>query len=78
MWGAGERTEQWTVGQLRAELVGVPDEIPVAIYIAAPTPDGFVTRHPLTGAGYGAGVDATRELLREEFPLLGGPGPSSS
>ncbi len=63
--------EQWTVGKLRAELVGIPDDIPVSVLVAT-TPDGDDLRmYLLTGAGYGQGLDPDDDLFAgTDFPLL--------
>ncbi len=62
--------EQWTVGRLRAELVGLPDDMPVSVLVATSTSGDDLRRYVLTGAGYGPGIDPSDELLAElEFPL---------
>lgn len=63
----------WTVGQLRAELVGVADDTPV--HVLVPTGEHTWVVHPLTGAGYGPGVDPTDPVLAATFPLQAGPAP---
>jgi hypothetical protein len=60
---------QWTVGQLRAELVGLADDTPVAVYVADKVGREFTTRQVLVGAGYGEGVDASQAPLDSEFVL---------
>ncbi|MCL3863016.1 DUF6225 family protein [Actinotalea sp. K2] len=62
---------QWTVGQLRAELIGLPDDTPLAIDICTDAAGMGRTRRPLIGAGYGPGIDPTEEIFTgQEFPLL--------
>lgn len=46
---------QWTVGQLRAELVGIPDDTALAVDVY--TADTVTRRHPITGAGFGPDLD---------------------
>ncbi|WP_438820993.1 DUF6225 family protein [Cellulomonas carbonis] len=47
---------QWTVGQLRAELVGLPDDTPLAVDICLDAHGHSRRRVPLIGAGYGCGL----------------------
>lgn len=64
---------QWTVGQLRAELIGLPDDTPLAIDICTDAAGAGRTRRPLIGAGYGPGIDPAEEIfIGHEFPLLAG------
>ena len=60
---------QWTVGQLRAELVGLSDDIPVAVYVAEKAGGEFTVRQVLVGAGYGEGIYASEAPLDSEFVL---------
>ena len=61
---------QWTVGQLRAELVGLPDDMPVAVDVEHTAGSGEWERYVLTGAGFGAGVDPEDPLFTGgEYPL---------
>ena len=62
--------QQWTVGRLRAELVGLPDDMPISVLVATSASGDDLRRHVLTSAGYGPGIDPSDELLAEvEFPL---------
>ena len=62
---------QWTVGQLRAELVGLPDE--ALLVVDVPTGSDAVRRLPLVGAGYGDGIDPDEGIfVGQEFPLTAG------
>ncbi|WP_250444010.1 DUF6225 family protein [Actinotalea sp. C106] len=65
---------QWTVGQLRAELVGLPDDTPLVIDVVQDGPAGSTrTRLPLIGAGYGQGVDPDDPIFSgQEYPLTAG------
>ena len=64
---------QWTVGQLRAELIGIPDDTPLAIDICTDAAGTRRIRRPLVGAGYGPGIDPTEEIFTgQDFPLLAG------
>jgi len=61
---------QWTVGQLRAELVGLPDDMPVVVYVHDRPGGDVAVRQVLVGAGFGAGVDAGEALFVDgEFAL---------
>jgi hypothetical protein len=63
-----ERPAQWTVGHLRAELVGIPDDVVLAVDV--PTNTGITRRYPITGAGYGEGIDPADPLFTgQEYPL---------
>ncbi|MBX9244639.1 hypothetical protein ICW40_07425 [Actinotalea ferrariae] len=66
---------QWTVGQLRAELVGLPDDTPLVIDIYL-DPTGIARRRvPVVGAGYGPDIDPTDPLFEgQEYPLTAGYG----
>ena len=67
---------QWTVGRLRAELVGLPEDTPLVIDVPIGGPGGVVRRVPLVGAGYGEGIDPDQGLFEgQEFPLIAGPDP---
>ena len=67
---------QWTVGQLRAELIGLPDDTPLAIDICTDATGTDRTRRPLIGAGYGPGIDPTEAIFTgQEFPLVAGNRP---
>lgn len=60
--------QTWTVGQLRAELVGVADTTRVVAYVQ--DTKGAWRLLPLVGAGYGPGVDPTDPVLADTFPLV--------
>ncbi len=61
---------QWTVGQLRAELVGLPDDTPLVIDVPIGDSAG-IRRHLLVGAGYGPDIDPDEGLFGgQEFPLV--------
>jgi hypothetical protein len=64
-----EDPSQWTVGQLRAELVGLPDDVPVFVYVQEHVGLTVTIRQVLTGAGFGPDVDPEDMLLTGEFPL---------
>ena len=65
---------QWTVGQLRAELVGIPDDTPLAVDVH--TADTMTRRHPITGAGFGPALYPDEGIFAgQEFSLLAGPRP---
>lgn len=70
-----ETMNAWTVGQLRAELVGVDDATPVHVLVQVDS-GGWVVRE-LVGAGYGPGVDPTDPVLAGAFPLQTGQGPDA-
>jgi len=60
----------WTVGRLRAELVGVDDDLPVVVFAEAQVYGTFAVRQVLVGAGYGEGIERDQPLLTDhEFPL---------
>ena len=62
-------SSQWTVGQLRAELVGLPDSMPIVVFVAE-RPGGEITiRQVLTGAGFGVGIRIDDVPARDAFPL---------
>ena len=66
----GEPPRQWTVGQLRAELIGLPDHTPLVVDVATGT---TYQRRPVVGAGYGPGIDPDQPLFDgQEFPLVAG------
>ena len=62
---------QWTVGQLRAELVGLPDN--ATLVVDVPTGNGGLRRYPIVAAGYGEGIDPAEGIfVGQEFPLTAG------
>ena len=68
-----EPPKQWTVGQLRAELIGLPDDTPVVVDIAIDVTGSTYERRPVIGAGYGPGIDPTEDIFTgQEFPLVAG------
>ncbi|HEY8721805.1 hypothetical protein [Pengzhenrongella sp.] len=64
-----ESLEPWTVGQLRAELVGLDDSMPVAVYVEDRADPAVLVRQSLVGAGYGPGLDPS-DVPADEFPLV--------
>lgn len=63
--------ERLTAGRLRAELVGVPDDVPVALVVA----DGGGTSRwfDATSAGYGPGVPNDEPAFSSAFPIGAAP-----
>ena len=60
----------WTVGQLRAELVGLPADLPVIVLVQDNAGGTFFSQQVLVGAGYGEGVDRDEpQLVDRAFPL---------
>ena len=57
-----------TVGQLRAELVGVPDDVPVTLAIADGRGTGITRWVDATSAGYGPGVPSDEPAFSSAFP----------
>ena len=71
MSGSPLEPAQWTVGQLRAELIGLPDHTPVVVDVAMDVTGSTYERRPVTGAGYGPGIDPTEGIFTsQEFPLV--------
>ena len=69
----GEPPKQWTVGQLRAELIGLPDDTPLVVDVAIDATGTTYQRRPVVGAGYGPGIDPDQPLFDgQEFPLVAG------
>ena len=66
---AFEDSAQWTVGRLRAELVGLADDVPVFVYVQANVGLTATIRQVLTGAGFGPDADPDDMVLIGEFPL---------
>ena len=66
---AFEDPAQWTVGRLRAKLVGHADDVPVFVYIQANVGLTATIRQVLTGAGFGPDADPDDMALLGEFPL---------
>ena len=66
---AFEDPAQWTVGWLRAELVGLADDVPVFVYVQANIGLTATIRQVLTGAGFGPDADPDDMVLLGEFPL---------
>lgn len=64
---------QWTVGQLRAELVGIPDDTPLAVDVYLDASGTNRRRLPVIGAGHGLGIDPSDPLFDgQEYPLTAG------
>ena len=73
MSGSPLEPAQWTVGQLRAELIGLPDHTPVMVDVAMDVTGSTYERRPVVGAGYGPGIDPTEDIFTgQEFPLVAG------
>ena len=67
------RRVQLTVGELRAELVGLPDDMVLVVDVCQDPHGAGIRRHPLIGAGYGPDVDSADPLFDgQEFPLTAG------
>jgi len=66
---AFEDPVHWTVGRLRAELVGLADDVPVFVYVQANIGLTATIRQVLTGAGFGPDADPDEMVLLGEFPL---------
>lgn len=65
--------KQWTVGQLRAELVGIPDDTPLVVDVCLAPAGKSRRRVPLIAAGYGHGIDPSDPLFDgQEYPLTAG------
>lgn len=67
--------EAWTVGQLRAALQGLPDDLPVIVDVAEDPGGDTVDEQVVINAGFGHGIaaDGTEFVSREfrigcEFP----------
>lgn len=64
-----QQGRQWTIGQLRAELVGLADDTPLVVDV--PTGNGGARRYPIVGVGYGEGIDPAEGIfVGQEFPLV--------
>ena len=73
MSGSPLEPAQWTVGQLRAELIGLPDHTPVVVDVAMDVTGSTYERRPVVGAGYGPDIDPTEDIFTgQEFPLVAG------
>ena len=65
-----EQPPQWTVGQLRAELVAITDDAPLVVDVCLDPAGESRRRVPLIGAGYGHGIDPSDPLFDgQEYPL---------
>ena len=58
-----------TVGRLRAELVGLADDLPVFVYVQANMGLTATIRQVLTGTGFGPDADPDDLVLLGEFAL---------
>lgn len=67
-----------TVGQLRAQLVGVPDDVPVTLAIADDRGTGLTRWVDATSAGYGPGVPSDEPPFSSTFPIGAGPSTTAS
>lgn len=73
MSGSPLEPAQWTVGQLRAELIGLPDHTPLVVDVALDATGTTYQRRPVVGAGYGPDIDPDQPLFNgQEFPLVAG------
>ncbi len=64
---------QWTVGQLRAELVGIPDDTPLAVDVCLNTSGSSRRRLPVIGAGFGMNLDPADPIFEgQEYPITAG------
>ena len=73
MSGSPLEPAQWTVGQLRAELIGLPDHTPLVVDVAIDATGTTYERCPVVGAGYGPDIDPTEDIFTgQEFPLVAG------
>lgn len=53
--------DPWTVGQLRAALAGLPDDLPIVIDVAVEPGGDMVTEQVLIHVGFGHGIDGQGE-----------------
>jgi len=61
--------DAWTVGQLRAALVGLPDDLPVIVDVAEEPGGDTVDEQVVISAGFGHGIAADgTEFVDREFP----------
>ena len=73
MSGSPLEPAQWTVGQLRAELIGLPDHTPLVVDVAIDATGTTYERCPVVGACYGPDIDPTEDIFTgQEFPLAAG------
>lgn len=64
---------QWTVGQLRAELIGIPDDAPLVVDVYLDAAGTSRRRVPVIGAGYGPKIGPGDSLFDgQEYPLTAG------
>jgi len=72
---AGEQTyehvvDAWTVGQLRAALVGLPDDLPVIVDVAEEPGGDTVDEQVVISAGFGHGIAGDGiEFVGREFRI---------
>lgn len=76
-------TDDWTAslttGELRAELVGWPDDTSVTVAVPDREQPSMIAVLPIVRAGHGLGIDATSDpVLSSAFPLAAAlnPGPN--
>lgn len=64
---------QWTVGQLRAELVAIPDDTLLAVDVCLDKSGSSRRRLPVTGVGFGTDIDPSDPLFEgQEYPITAG------
>lgn len=60
----------WTVGQLRAALEGLPDDLPLEVMVAEEAGGDFAERQVVIGAGFGLGTTGEgEEFVGREFQI---------
>jgi hypothetical protein len=77
-------TDDWiaslTIGELRTELVGWPDDVPVTVAVPDRHQPSMSAVLPIVGAGHGPGINAGSDpVLSSAFPLAAAvhPGPNA-
>lgn len=61
------QVKAWTVGQIRAALAGLPDDLPVIVDVAEEPGGELSDEQVVTNVGFGYGIDAAGE------PYVGRP-----
>ena len=60
----------WTVGQLRAALDGLPEDLPLEVMVAEEPGGDFAERQVVIDAGFGHGTDVDgEEFVGREFQI---------
>lgn len=70
--------DRLTVGQLRAELVGVPDDVPVTLVVADDHGTGTSRWFDAASAGYGPGIAGDEPAFSSAFPIGAAPSTETS